>query len=98
MVMKIIITESQINKVWLLRRNHIVEKEYEYTINHFNEYNICERYESFDEFLEMFGYLLFRNVYDMVYYEEGELPEGLEESLKDMYRNQVHSYYNNRCN
>ena len=74
------------NKIWIKRRYHIVEKEYEYVISHFNEYNICERFETFDEFLDMFGYFLYRQVYDMIYYEEGEFPEGLEETLKELYK------------
>jgi len=95
--MKILITESQNNVLWVKRRFDIVEKEYEYAINHFNEYNICERYESFDDFFEMFGYLLYNNVYDMVYYEEGEIPEGLDDSLKELFRERIHRYYQDRC-
>lgn len=95
--MKIIIKESQMNVLWIKRRFDIVEKEYEDGIKHFNEYNICERYESFDDFLEMFGYLLYSNVYDMVYYEEGGIPEGLEDSLKEVFKKKIYQYYQERC-
>ena len=83
--------------MWIKRRYQQIEEEYEYNISHFDESDICERYETFDDFLFIFIFFLHRMVYDMAYYEEGVIPEGLDETLKELYKDRIKNYYENRC-
>lgn len=94
--MKILITESQNNVLWIKRRFQEIEDNYEYVINHFNVYDICDRYETFPEFFNMFIRFLFRLVEDDFHNVES-VPEGLEETLEKLYMERIKNYYQNRC-
>ena len=55
--MKFIITESQHNRIWLLRRYDLVKAAFDYTINYVNP---C-KWEDFDSY-ESYFYFFFMNV------------------------------------
>jgi len=95
--MKIIITESQMNGVWLKRRYDIVEKSYNDTVEMFDGVDICTRYDGLDEFIDMFFWWFLRTLEDIYYYEEGGLPDNIKEKLMEYYKHKVIEIYDESC-
>jgi hypothetical protein len=95
--MKIIITESQMNGLWIKRRHDVVEKSYNDTVELFDGVDICNRYDGLDEFIDMFFWWFFRMLEDIYYYEEGKLPDNLMETLMKYYKPRVLEIYDESC-
>ncbi len=95
--MKIIITESQMNRLWIKRRHDVVGKSYNDTVEMFDGVDICTRYDGLDEFIDMFFWWFLRTLEDIYYYEEGGLPDNIKEKLMKYYKDKVIDIYNESC-
>lgn len=93
--MKIIITESQMTMLWLKRRYEVVERCYNETMDLFDD--VCDKYESSDEFVDIFFNRFVRGLEETYYYSEGGLPDNIEEVLMDYYKTRVTKLYHRSC-
>ena len=87
--MKIIITESQYNRIWLLRRYKLVKDSFEESIN---DVNPC-RFKTFEKY-ESFFYEVFMEILHPVYYLIGDFDyDGIKEVLKDLFYVELIEHY-----
>ena len=79
--MKIIITESQYNRIWLLRRYDLVKDSFEETANFID---VCT-YHSFDEYERRFVNVMMDELHPVYYLIDNFDYEGMISELKDMF-------------
>ena len=93
-IMKIIITESQYGRIWLLRRYKLVENSFEEA---FNTINPC-KFKSFDDYERRFVHLMMEELHPEYYFIDDFDYEGTKSELKDMfYVELTEMYYERRC-
>jgi hypothetical protein len=87
--MKIIITESQYNRIWLLRRYDSVKGAFDESIN---DVNPC-RFKTYEEY-ESFFYEVFMDILHPEYYLFDDFDyNGIMSELKDMFYVEVTEHY-----
>jgi len=92
--MKIIITESQYNKIWLLRRYDLVKDSFEETLDTINP---C-KFKSFDEYERRFVNIMMDELHPVYYLIDNFDYEGMISELKDMfYVELTELYYERNC-
>ena len=92
--MKFIITESQNNRLWLLRRYDLVSEAFKETVNYINP---CE-FNSYDGYETRFVMYMMDELHPHFYDIEGFDYNGIREELIEMfYVDITESYYNRRC-
>lgn len=92
--MKIIITESQYNRIWLLRRYDLVKDSFEETINTINP---C-KFKSFDEYERRFVLIMMGELHPEYYLINTFDYDGIMSELKDMfYVELTELYYERNC-
>ena len=92
--MKIIITESQNNKLWLLRRYEFVKESFDETVLYVN---IC-MFDSFDDYERRFMFVMMDDLHHLYYLIEDFDYEGIMSELKDMfYVELTELYYERNC-
>ena len=87
--MKFIITESQHNKLWVLRRYDLVRYEFEETINFINP---CEFY-NFDLYKSYFLNILMDSLHPEYYLIDNFDYHGIKEVLKDLFYVELTEHY-----
>ena len=91
--MKIIITESQNNKLWLLRRYEFVKDSFEETIDTINP---C-KYKSFDDYERRFILVMMDDLNHLYLIDDFDY-HGITSELKDMfYVELTELYYERNC-
>jgi len=92
--MKIIITESQNNRLWLLRRYKLVEDSFEETLDTINP---C-KFKSFDEYERRFVDVMMDELHPEYYLIDNFDYDGIISELKDMfYVELTELYYERNC-
>jgi hypothetical protein len=92
--MKIIITESQNNRVWLLRRYELVKESFDETVLYVN---IC-MFDSFDDYERRFMFVMMDDLHYLYYLIEDFDYEGIMSELKDMfYVELTELFYERNC-
>lgn len=92
--MKIIITESQNNKLWLLRRYNLVKDSFEETVDTINP---C-KYKSFDDYERRFILIMMDDLNHLYYLIDDFDYHGIMSELKDMfYVELTELYYERNC-
>jgi hypothetical protein len=87
--MKIIITESQYNRIWLLRRYKLVKDSFDESID---DVNPC-RFKTFEKY-ESFFHEVFMNILHPVYYLIDDFDyDGIMSELKDMFYVELTEHY-----
>jgi len=87
--MKILITESQYNRIWLLRRYKLVKDSFEESID---DVNPC-RFKTFEEY-ESFFHEVFMTILHPVYYLIDDFDyDGIMSELKDMFYVELTEHY-----
>ena len=79
--MKYIITESQYNRQWLLRRYNLVKIALQETMNYVNPCN----FNNFDDYESYFYNVFMDGLHPEFYLIDGFDYEGVKETLKDLY-------------
>jgi hypothetical protein len=92
--MKIIITESQNNRLWLLRRYKLVEDSFEETLDTINP---C-KFKSFDEYERRFVDVMMDELHPVYYLMDNFDYDGIMSELKDLfYVELTELYYERNC-
>ena len=87
--MRYIITESQHNKLWVLRRYDLVKNEFEETINYIDP---C-KFETFDSYESYFYHILMDSLHHEYYLIDDFDYEGIKEELKDLFYVELTEHY-----
>lgn len=92
--MKFIITESQHNKLWLLRRFNLVEDAFKETVSYVD---IC-RFDSFDHYERRIVMGMMDELHPHFYDIEGFDYDGVYIELRDMFYVEITElYFNRKC-
>lgn len=92
--MKLIITESQNSRIWLLRRLYYVNVAFEETVKFIDP---CG-FGSFDKFEEYFLSFIVATIYMIFYDVEGLDYGGIMEDLSHMFHDKITElFYNKKC-
>lgn len=92
--MKIIITESQYNRIWLLRRYDLVKDSFEETVDTINP---C-KFKSFDDYERRFVLIMMGELHPEYYLINTFDYDGIMSELKDMfYVELTELYYERNC-
>lgn len=90
--MKIIITESQHNKLWLLRRYDLVKNAFEESINYVDPCNF-KTFESYESFF----YTIFMDTLHPEYYLIDDFDYGgIEKVLMDLFYVELTEHYSDK--
>jgi hypothetical protein len=93
--MKYIITESQHNRLWILRRYDVVKKAFQETMNYVKP---CS-FDNFDDYESYFYNFLMDELHPEFYLIDGFDYNGVKEELKDLYYvNVTEEYYTKKQN
>ena len=90
--MKIIISESQYNKSWVLRRYDLVKNEFEETINYIDP---CEFY-TFDLYESYFLSVFMDSLHPEYYMIDNFDYDGIKEALTDLFYVELSEHYYNK--
>jgi hypothetical protein len=92
--MKIIITESQKNRLWLLRRYELVKESFDETVNFMD---VCT-YDSFEHYERRFMFLMMDELHPEYYLMDNFDYDGIMSELKDLfYVELTELYYERNC-
>lgn len=92
--MKFIITESQNNRMWLLRRYDLVEETFRESAKYVDP---C-KFNSFDEYERRFLYYMMDDLHPYFYDIEGFDYKGTMKELQDMFYVEITElYFDRRC-
>jgi len=92
--MKFIITESQNNRMWLLRRYELVEEAFSESAKYIDP---C-KFNSFDEYEKRFLYYMMDDLHPYFYDIEGFDYKGTMNELQDMFYVEITElYFDRRC-
>jgi hypothetical protein len=92
--MKIIITESQNNRLWLLRRYELVKESFDETVNFMD---VCT-YDSFEHYERRFMFLMMDELHPEYYLMDNFDYDGIMSELKDLfYVELTELYYERNC-
>lgn len=94
--MKFVITESQYNKMWILRRYHLVKNAFNETISWVGNSNLSNpcRFVSFSEFEKTFYYVLMDELHPHFYGDDDFDYNGVMAELTDLFYIDLTKYYN----
>ena len=90
--MKIIITESQYGRIWLLRRYKLVENSFEEA---FNIINPC-KFKSFDDYERRFVHLMMEELHPEYYFIDDFDYAGVVKELEELFYDEIIDEYRNK--
>jgi hypothetical protein len=95
--MKFIITESQYNKTWILRRYQLVKNAFNETISWVGNSTLSDpcRFGSFSEFEKIFYQIMMDELHPHFYDNDNFDYEGVMAELADLFYVDLTEYYHN---